>query len=177
MNMLLTCTLYIVTPGLAVDWNFLQVQYLGFYPGLEVNFLVHLQSFASKIFYTEQTGETTSKFFPNVWEICMISNLQTFASCYFPCRILISLTFCEFVRINFEPWREYHGISHHQESSSDLWDIPRYVTRVHCKTTCSINILTTVINLRSGNPVRAKADVVVKRNSRFNFHKDTTSAK
>ena len=34
---------------------------------LEVNFLVHLQSFASKIFFCWQTGEITCKFFPNVW--------------------------------------------------------------------------------------------------------------
>ena len=27
-------------------------------------FLVHLQSFASNIFFQQQTGETTSKFFP-----------------------------------------------------------------------------------------------------------------
>ena len=35
--------------------------------GLEVNFLVYLQSFASKIFFCWQTGEITSKFLPNVW--------------------------------------------------------------------------------------------------------------
>ena len=33
-------------------------------PGPEVNFLVHLQSFASDIFFHLQTGETTNKFFP-----------------------------------------------------------------------------------------------------------------
>ena len=33
-------------------------------PGPKVNFLVHLQSFACKIFFHSQTGETTSKFFP-----------------------------------------------------------------------------------------------------------------
>ena len=33
-------------------------------PGLEVNFLVHLQSFASNIFFHKQTGEIISKFFP-----------------------------------------------------------------------------------------------------------------
>ena len=37
---------------------------LAFFSGLEVNFLVHLQSFASNIFFHQQTGETTSKFFP-----------------------------------------------------------------------------------------------------------------
>ena len=37
--------------------------------GLEVNYLVHLQSFARKIF---STSELVSKFFPNVWEIYMI---------------------------------------------------------------------------------------------------------
>ena len=36
--------------------------------GLEVNFLVHLQSFASKIFFHKQTAEITSKFFPIVWD-------------------------------------------------------------------------------------------------------------
>ena len=35
-----------------------------FFSGLEVYFLVHLQSFASNIFFHWQTGETTSKFFP-----------------------------------------------------------------------------------------------------------------
>ena len=34
-------------------------------PGLKVNFLIHLQSFANK-------NISTSKFFPNVWQICMI---------------------------------------------------------------------------------------------------------
>ena len=33
-------------------------------PVLEVNFLVYLQSFASNIFFHQQTGQTTSKFFP-----------------------------------------------------------------------------------------------------------------
>ena len=33
-------------------------------PGPEVNFLVHLQSFASDNFFHLQTGETTNKFFP-----------------------------------------------------------------------------------------------------------------
>ena len=42
------------------------------YPGLEVNFLVHLQNFAGKIFFHQQTGETTSKFFPFVWKTWMI---------------------------------------------------------------------------------------------------------
>ena len=40
--------------------------------GLEVNFLVHLQSFASMIFFHWQTGEITNKFFPFVWETRMI---------------------------------------------------------------------------------------------------------
>ena len=40
--------------------------------GLEVNFLVHLQSFASEIFFHWQTGEITNKFFPFVWETRMI---------------------------------------------------------------------------------------------------------
>ena len=40
--------------------------------GFKVNFLVHLHSFASKIFLHLQTGETTSKFFPFVWETWMI---------------------------------------------------------------------------------------------------------
>ena len=39
----------------------------GHLAGLEVNFLVHLQSFASKIFFCWQTGEITNKFLPNVW--------------------------------------------------------------------------------------------------------------
>ena len=36
--------------------------------GIKVNVLVHLQSFTSTIFFRQQTGETTSKFFPFVWE-------------------------------------------------------------------------------------------------------------
>ena len=36
--------------------------------GIKVNVLVHLQSLTSKIFFRQQTGETTSKFFPFVWE-------------------------------------------------------------------------------------------------------------
>ena len=40
------------------------LSYKGTISGLKVNFLVHLQSFASKIFFHEQTDETTSKFFP-----------------------------------------------------------------------------------------------------------------
>ena len=43
--------------------------------GLEVNFIVDLQSFADKIFFHQQTGETTSKLFP--FEILMtISDIK-----------------------------------------------------------------------------------------------------
>ena len=41
-------------------------------PGLDVNFLVHLQSFANKDFFHQQTDETTSKFLPFVWKTWMI---------------------------------------------------------------------------------------------------------
>ena len=72
--------------------------------GLEVNFLVHLQSFASKIFYTEQTGETTSKFFPNVWETWMSPTHKRLLVDIFLTRSLSkSLAFCEFASVNFEP--------------------------------------------------------------------------
>ena len=40
------------------------LSYKGTISGLKVNFLVHLQSFASKNFFHQQTDETTSKFFP-----------------------------------------------------------------------------------------------------------------
>ena len=45
--------------------------------GLEVNYLVHLQSFARKIF---STSELVSKFFPKCLGDIHDSNLQTFAS-------------------------------------------------------------------------------------------------
>ena len=47
---------------------------------VEVNFSVHLQCSAKKIFSKKQTGETTSKFFQKSFE------------------------FCEFVSLNFESW-------------------------------------------------------------------------
>ena len=45
-------------------YSFSDTYYVWAACGPEVNFLVHLQSFACKIFFHSQTGETTSKFFP-----------------------------------------------------------------------------------------------------------------
>lgn len=62
--------------------------------GLKVYFWVHLRSFASKIFFHWQAGETTSKFFPLVWEKWMILT----------CRLSKSVAFC-IASVNFEPWK------------------------------------------------------------------------
>ena len=85
--------------------------------GLEVNFLVHLQSFVSKIFFRLQTGETTSKFFPFVWETWMIlPRKRLLVDIFLTCKLSKSLALCEFASVNFEPWiwneigpRENHG--------------------------------------------------------------------
>ena len=66
--------------------------------GLKVYFWVHLRSFASKIFFHWQAGETTSKFFPFVWEKWMILT----------CRLSKSVAFC-IASVNFEPWKVNHS--------------------------------------------------------------------
>ena len=71
--------------------------------GLEVNFLVHLQSFASKIFFHWQTGEITNKFFPFVWETRMIQTRKRLlvVDVSLSRRLSKSLAFCEFASVNF----------------------------------------------------------------------------
>ena len=73
-------------------------------PGLEVIFLVHLQSFASKIFFHQQTGETTSKLFPFVWETWIIlTRNRLLVDIFLTRRLSKSLPFGEFASVNFEP--------------------------------------------------------------------------
>ena len=68
----------------------------------EVNFSVHSHSLAGKIFFHKQTGETTSKFFPNVWETLLILTRKHLLVDIFVTRILPkSLAFCEFASIKF----------------------------------------------------------------------------
>ena len=71
--------------------------------GLEVNFLVHLQSFASKIFFHWQTGEITKTFFPFVWETRMIQTRKRLlvVDVFLSRRLSKSLAFCEFASVNF----------------------------------------------------------------------------
>ena len=71
--------------------------------GLEVNFLVHLESFASKIFFHWQTGEITNKFFPFVWETRMIQTRKRLlvVDVFLSRRLSKSLAFCEFASVNF----------------------------------------------------------------------------
>ena len=72
--------------------------------GLEVNFLVHLQSFARKIFFHYQSGGTTAKFFPLVWETWMIlPRKRLLVDIFFGRRVSKSPAFCEFASVNFEP--------------------------------------------------------------------------
>ena len=69
------------------------------FAGLEVIFLVHLQSFASNIFPLAEI-----KFFPNVWATWMILTLKHLLVDIFVTRRLSkALAFCEFVSVNFEP--------------------------------------------------------------------------
>lgn len=79
---------------------------LGLPAGLEVNFLEHLQSFASAIFFPLAPGEITSKFFPYVWETWMIlSHKRLQVDIFRIGRLLKSLAFfCVFTSFNFEPW-------------------------------------------------------------------------
>ena len=73
--------------------------------GLEVIFLVHLQSFASKIFFDQQTGETTSNLFPFVWETWIIlTRNRLLVDIFLTRRLSKPLAFCEFASVNFEPW-------------------------------------------------------------------------
>ena len=73
--------------------------------GLEVNFLAHLQSFASKNFFHWPTGKTTSKFFPFVWETWMIlTRKRLLMDIFLTRRLSKSLAFCEFASVSFEPW-------------------------------------------------------------------------
>ena len=72
--------------------------------GLKVNFLVDLQSFASKIFFHWETGEITNKFFPFVWETRMIQTRKCLlVDVFLSRRLSKSLAFCEFASVNFEP--------------------------------------------------------------------------
>ena len=94
---------------------------LGLPAGLEVNFLEHLQSFASAIFFSLAPGEITSKFFPYVWETWMIlshKRLQVDIFCIG--RLLKSLAFfCMFTSFNFEPW----PVSENSEWQGDCYVI------------------------------------------------------
>ena len=79
--------------------------------GLEVNFLVHLQSVARKLFFHQQTGETTSKFFPFVWETWMIpTRKRLLVDVFLTRRLSKSLAFCEFASVNFWPCITYNQI-------------------------------------------------------------------
>ena len=72
--------------------------------GLEVIFLVHLQVSGSKIFSHWQTGETTSKLFPFVWETWRIlTRNRLLVDIFLTRRLSKSLAFCEFTSVNFEP--------------------------------------------------------------------------
>ena len=72
--------------------------------GLEVNFLAHLQSFASRIFFPLETGDTTSKFFPFVWETWIIlTRNHLLVDIFLTRRLSKSLAFCVFASVNFEP--------------------------------------------------------------------------
>ena len=57
-----------------------------------------------KIFFHQQTGETTSKFFPFVWETWMIlTRKRLLVDIFLTHRLSKSLAFCKFATINFEP--------------------------------------------------------------------------
>ena len=55
--------LYLLSTKLISKWDRLNTE-ININSGVKVNFLVHLQSFAGKIFFHLQTGETTSNYFP-----------------------------------------------------------------------------------------------------------------
>ena len=77
--------------------------------GLEVNFLAHLQSFASKNCLHKPTGQTTSKFFPFVWETWMIlTRKRLLMDIFLTRRLSISFAFSEFASVIFEPRCIYH---------------------------------------------------------------------
>ena len=63
-------------------------------PGLEVNFSVHLQSLASKIFSSSKlVRPSTSKFFPNVWETWMtLTRKRLLVDIVLTCSLSKSLT-------------------------------------------------------------------------------------
>ena len=72
--------------------------------GLEVNFLVHLLSFASKIFSTNKLVETTSNFFPKVWETWIIlPGKRLLVDIFLTRRLSKSLEFCELASVNLSP--------------------------------------------------------------------------
>ena len=70
---------------------------------------MHLQSFASKIFFDKQTGETTSNLFPFVWETWIIlTRNRLLVDIFLTRRLSKSLAFCEFASVNFEPCNNVH---------------------------------------------------------------------
>ena len=72
--------------------------------GSKLTFLIsHLDSFASKIFFHWQTGETTSNLFPNVWETWMILTRKCLlVDIFLTRRLSKSFTLGEFVSVNFK---------------------------------------------------------------------------
>ena len=66
---------------------------------------VQSQSFASNIFFHQQTGETTSKFSPFAWETWMIlTRKRLLVDIFLTRRVSKSLAFCELINasVNFE---------------------------------------------------------------------------
>ena len=67
--------------------------------GIKVNFLVHLQSFISTIFFTSKIVRPLANSFPLFkWHKRLLVDI------FFTHRLSKSLAFCVFASINFEPW-------------------------------------------------------------------------
>ena len=63
---------------------------------------MHLQNFASKIFFDLQTRETTSNLFPFVWETWIIlTRNRLLVDIFLTRRLSKSLAFCEFASVMY----------------------------------------------------------------------------
>ena len=101
--------------------------------GLEVNFLVHLQSFASKIFFTSKLVRPLANSFllfgRHAWMI--LTYKRWVMDIFLTCRLSKSLAFCE-LRV----WISSTGIRPHQlhnkTNSCREFNLPLNLIKFHC---------------------------------------------
>ena len=70
--------------------------------GSKLTFQCTCKVLLERFFFYQQTGETTSKFFPFVWETWMIpTRKRLLVDVFLTCRLSKSIACCEFASVNF----------------------------------------------------------------------------